>query len=441
MTAVPMESFWMPFSFNRSFKSEPRMLVSASGMNYTDDSGRKVLDSTSGLWCCNAGHCRTEIADAIGRAAKTLDFAPTFHMGHPAVFQLAEKLATNFFPKGLSSIFFTNSGSEAADSALKIALAYHKVRGKGGKTRLIGRERGYHGTNMAGISVGGISKNRSWFNNLLSQVDHITHTHDLSRNAFSRGAPEHGGIECADHLLRLIGLHDASTIAAVMIEPVAGSTGVLPPPVGYLRRLREICDAHDILLIFDEVITAFGRLGARTAAEFFDVKPDMITFAKGVTSGAAPMGGVAVRGDIYKTFVDAAGDSEIDFFHGYTYSGHPLAAAAGLAAMDLYEREGLFTRAAEMHTLWEDSLHSLKGLPNIIDIRNIGMMGAIEFAPREGAPGGARAYDIFNRCFHEKSMLSRCAGDVIAVSPPLIATESDLSRIFDNLREVIKTAQ
>ena len=237
-------------------------------MNYTDDSGRKVLDSTSGLWCCNAGHCRTEIADAIGRAAKTLDFAPTFHMGHPAVFQLAEKLATNFFPKGLSSIFFTNSGSEAADSALKIALAYHKVRGKGGKTRLIGRERGYHGTNMAGISVGGISKNRSWFNNLLSQVDHITHTHDLSRNAFSRGAPEHGGIECAVHPLRLIGLHDASTIAAVMIEPVAGSTGVLPPPVGYLRRLREICDAHDILLIFDEVITAFGRLGARTAAEY-----------------------------------------------------------------------------------------------------------------------------------------------------------------------------
>ena len=370
-----LEAFWMPFSANRQFKKEPRLLVRAEGMNYWSHDGRKVLDGTSGLWCVNAGHGRPEIADAVHAQLLELDYAPAFQMGHPKAFELAARLAA-IAPQGLDHVFFTNSGSESVDTALKIALAYQRVKGEGSRIRLIGRERGYHGVNFGGISVGGIVSNRKHFGALLAGVDHIRHTHDLAKNAFTRGVPEHGA-ELADDLERLVALHDASTIAAVIVEPVAGSTGVLIPPKGYLQRLREICDKHGILLIFDEVITGFGRLGTPFAADYFGVTPDIMTTAKGVTNGVVPMGAVFVKSDIYQAFMNGP-EHLIEFFHGYTYSGNPVSSAAGLATLDIYQREGLLTRGAELGKYFEDALHALKGLPHVIDVRNIGLVGAVE---------------------------------------------------------------
>jgi beta-alanine--pyruvate transaminase len=436
-----MDAFWMPYSSNKNFKSKPRLLASAKDMHCYDMDGRKLLDATSGLWCSNGGHCREPIVRAIQEQAAVLDFAPTFHLGHPSVFEFSERLAT-YFPDELNSVFLTNSGSEADDSALKMALAYHKIRGNGGKQLLVGRERGYHGVGFGGMSVGGIVKNRLWFGNQMLRVDHLPHTHNPQKNGFSRGIPEHGGESYADALQQIIALHDASTIAAVIVEPVSGSAGVLPPPQGYLKRLREICSANDILLIYDEVITAFGRLGKKTAAEYFGVTPDMITFAKGVTSGCAPLGGVLVRDDIRQTFIDAAQEKEIDFFHGYTYSGHPLSVAAGRGALNLYEEEGLMERidSEGLSAYFEEAIHSLRDCPNVKDIRNIGFMGAVEL---ESIPGkvGDRAFNIFERCFHEKDIMMRVTGDTLAFSPPLIAEKSHLDEIFDKTREALRDYQ
>lgn len=433
-----MDAFWMPYSSNKNFKAKPRLIASAKDMHCFDMSGRKLLDATAGLWCCNAGHCRTPIVDAIQKQAQTLDFAPTFHLGHPAVFDFCQRLRP-YFPEQLGALFLTNSGSEADDTALKIALAYQRIRGKGTKQRFIGRERAYHGVGFGGISVGGIVKNRLWFGNQMLQADHLPHTHDPARNLFSRGQPEHGGEEFANALVNIINLHDASTIAAVIVEPVAGSTGVLVPPKGYLQRLREICDAHDILLIFDEVITAFGRLGANTAAEKFGVIPDMLTFAKGSTSGTAPLGGVAVRSDIREAFVEAAGDIDIDFFHGYTYSGHPLSVAAGMGTLDVYESEGLMTRAIDdgIADYFAEGLHSLRELPGVVDIRNFGLMGAVELAPIPGKPG-KRAFSLFEKCFHEKDLLTRITGDTFAFSPPLIVERQHIDEMFGKFADAVR---
>ena len=442
MTApIAMDAFWMPFSSNKNFKSNPRLIASAKDMHCYDMNGRKMLDATAGLWCCNAGHCRDPIVKAIQEKAATLDFAPTFHLGHPDVFNLSERLAANYAPDDLTAIFLTNSGSEAADSALKIALAYYKICGKGGKQKFIGRERAYHGVGFGGISVGGIVKNRSWFGAQLLHCDHLPHTL-LPENQFSRGIPEHGGEKCANALLDIINLHDASTIAAVMVEPISGSGGVLPPPIGYLERLRQICDENDILLIFDEVITGFGRLGKKTASDYFGVIPDMVTFAKGATSGAAPLGGVMVREGIRQTFLESANDIAIDLFHGYTYSGHPLSVAASMGTLDLYEQEGLMERieTENLSSYFEEGLHSLRDLPNVKDIRNVGFMGAIELASIPGQPG-KRAFNIFERCFHEKDLLIRVAGDIIAFSPPLIAEKSHLDEIFGKMRDALHEYQ
>ncbi len=386
-----LEAFWMPFSANRQFKKEPRLLVRAEGMNYWSHDGRKVLDGTSGLWCVNAGHGRPEIAEAVHAQLLELDYAPAFQMGHPKAFELAARLAA-IAPQGLDHVFFTNSGSESVDTALKIALAYHRVKGEGSRIRLIGRERGYHGVNFGGISVGGIVSNRKHFGALLAGVDHIRHTHDLAKNAFTRGVPEHGA-ELADDLERLVTLHDASTIAAVIVEPVAGSTGVLIPPKGYLQRLREICDKHGILLIFDEVITGFGRLGTPFAADYFGVTPDIMTTAKGVTNGVVPMGAVFVKSDIYQAFMNGP-EHLIEFFHGYTYSGNPVSSAAGLATLDIYQREGLLTRGAELGKYFEDALQALKGLPHVIDVRNIGLVGAVELELDRRRAGQARLHRL-----------------------------------------------
>ncbi len=441
-SAMPvMDAFWMPYSSNKGFKAKPRLIAGAKDMHCYDMDGRKMLDATSGLWCCNAGHCREPIVRAIQQKAAQLDFAPTFHLGHPDVFNYCERLA-GYAPPSLGAIFLTNSGSEADDTALKIALAYHKIRGNGGKQLLIGRERAYHGVGFGGMSVGGIVKNRLWFGGQLLKCDHLPHTH-LPQNIFSRGIPENGGEECANALLNIINLHDASTIAAVIVEPVAGSTGVLPPPKNYLQTLRAICDAHDILLIFDEVITGFGRLGKKTAAEYFGVTPDMLTFAKGATSGAAPLGGVMVKESIRQTFVEkSGGGGDIDFFHGYTYSGHPLSVAAGEGTLNLYEEEGLMERIAaeKLSEYFEDGLHSLRGLPNVKDIRNIGFMGAVELDGIPGAPG-RRAFEIFERCFHEKDLLIRVAGDTIAFSPPLIAQKTHLDEIFGKMKDALREYQ
>ena len=428
-----MDAFWMPFSANRQFKSAPRLMASASGMFYRTVDGREVLDGTGGLWCCNAGHARPRIVQAVQQQIATLDFAPTFQMGHPLPFTLAERLSA-IAPDHLNHVFFTNSGSESVDTALKIALAYHRARGEGQRTRLIGREKGYHGVGFGGISVGGLPNNRKFFGSLLPGVDHLRHTLDLQRNAFSRGLPEHGA-ELADDLERLVLLHDASTIAAVIVEPVAGSAGVVLPPQGYLKRLREICDKHGILLIFDEVITGFGRVGKAFAAQRFDVMPDMITTAKGLTNGCVPMGAVFVSDAIHDAFMHGPGHM-IELFHGYTYSGHPLACAAALATLDTYAEEGLFEQAITLEERWADAIHGLRDLPNVIDIRNIGLIGAIELAPRPGAPG-TRAYDVFTRCFHEENLLIRVTGDVIALSPPLILTDEHIDRIFRTLAHVI----
>jgi beta-alanine--pyruvate transaminase len=430
-----LEAFFMPFTANRQFKKAPRLLASAKDTNYFTEDGRKVLDGTSGLWCVNAGHCRPRIVEAIQKQAAELDFAGTFQMGHPKAFEAASRLV-NIAPKGFDHVFFTNSGSESVETALKIALAYHRAKGNASKVRLIGRERGYHGVNFGGTSVGGISPNRKMFGSLLAGVDHLRHTHDLAKNAFSKGEPEHGA-ELADDLERLVALHDASTIAAVIVEPVACSTGVLIPPKGYLKRLEAICRKHDILLIFDEVITGFGRLGTPFGADYFDVSPDMITGAKGVTNGTIPMGVVFLKSHLYQAFATGP-ENVIDLFHGYTYSGHPMASAAALGTLDTYQEEGLLTRAATLAAYWEERLHDLKGLPHIIDIRNIGLIGAIEFAPLADAPA-KRAYDRFVKCF-ERGVLVRQTGDIIALSPPLIIKESEIDHLFDVVTKVLKEA-
>ncbi|HLS68031.1 MAG TPA: aspartate aminotransferase family protein [Kiloniellales bacterium] len=430
-----LESFWMPFTWNRQFKRDPLLLASAKGMHYRSVEGREILDGTAGLWCCNAGHRREKIVQAVQQTVEHLDYAPTFQIGHPLPFELASRVL-QMLPSGYDHMFFCNSGSEAVDSALKIALAYHRVRGQAERTRLIGRERGYHGTGFGGISVGGMVKNRMFFGPLLNGVDHLPHTHDLERNAYSRGQPEHGA-EFADELERICALHDPSTVAAVIVEPVAGSTGVLIPPKGYLQRLREICDKHGILLIFDEVITGFGRLGKAFATEYFDVKPDLITCAKGLTNGVIPMGGVIAREGIYDAFsewADATGNT-IELFHGYTYSGHPVAAAAGLATMEVYREDGLFERCAELAPYWEEAVHALKGTRHVIDLRNLGLIAGIELESRPGKVG-ARGYEAFRRCF-DKGLLIRVTGDIIALSPPLIVEKPQIDQMFETLREVL----
>ncbi|MBZ3693963.1 aspartate aminotransferase family protein [Phyllobacterium calauticae] len=428
-----LEAFWMPFSANRQFKQNPRLLVSAKDMHFKSADGREILDGTAGLWCCNAGHSRPKIVEAVQKQVAELDYAPAFQMGHPKVFELAARLAA-MLPSPIDHVFFTNSGSESVDTALKIALAYHRAKGNGTKTKLIGRERGYHGVGFGGISVGGISGNRKTFGNALGGVDHIRHTHDLARNAFTRGEPEYG-VEFADDLEKVIALHDASNIAAVIVEPVAGSTGVLIPPKGYLQRLREICTKNDILLIFDEVITGFGRLGTPFAVDYFGVVPDLITTAKGITSGVIPMGAVFASKQIYDAFMTGP-ENMIELFHGYTYSGHPIACAAALATLDTYEEEGLLTRAAELSDYWADALHALKGLPHVIDIRNLGLIGAIELEPISGAPT-KRAFQAFLDAY-EKGVLIRTTGDIIALSPPLIITKGQIEHLFDTMADVLK---
>ena len=432
MMTNDLDAFWMPFTANRQFKNAPRLLVSAKGMYYTSHDGRQVLDGTSGLWCCLAGHAREKIVSAVQKQVAELDFAPTFQMAHPMAFAAASHLAA-ILPGDLDHVFFTNSGSEAVDTALKIALAYHRVRGDAGRTRLIGRARGYHGVGFGGISVGGIANNRKAFGPLLPGVDHLPHTHDLEHNAFSRGLPNWGA-HLADELERLVQVHDASTIAAVIVEPVAGSTGVVLPPRGYLEKLRAICDKHGILLIFDEVITGFGRLGTPFAADFFGVQPDLITLAKGVTNGVVPMGAVGVRKGIYDAFMNGP-QNAMEFFHGYTYSGHPLAAAAAVATLEVYREEGLFERGRSLSPYFEDAAHALKGERFVIDIRNLGLMAGIELEARPGQPG-ARAYDIFVRCY-ERGVLIRVTGDIIAISPPLIVEKNEIDRIFSTIRDVL----
>lgn len=428
------DSFWMPFTANRQFRRKPRLLVAANGMHYTTDDGREVLDGVAGLWCVNAGHGRARITQAVTQAVGTLDYAPSFQMGHPVAFETAGRLAA-LMPGDLDKIFFTNSGSESVDTALKIALAYHRVRGDAARTRLIGRERGYHGVGFGGISVGGISGNRKMFGHALGGVDHLPHTHDIARNAFSRGQPAHGA-ELADWLERIVALHDASTIAAVIVEPLAGSTGVLPPPVGYLERLREICTAHGILLIFDEVITGFGRLGTAFAAERFGVVPDILACAKGLTNGAIPMGAVAVTGAIHDAFMHGP-ENMIEFAHGYTYSAHPAACAAAIATLDIYAEEKLFSRAAALAPHFEAAAHRMREAPHVIDVRNLGLVAGVELAPRPGAPT-ARAYETFVKCF-EAGIMIRYTGETIAISPPLIIEPDQIDAIFGTMAEVLKT--
>ena len=428
-----LEHHWLPFTYNRAFKADPRLLASAEGMYYTSMDGRRILDGMAGLWCVNAGHAHPKIVEAVSRGVRTLDFAPSFQFGHPYTFELAHRLAT-LFPGDINRFFFTNSGSDAVESALKIALAYQQARGKGDKIRLIGRERGFHGAGFGGISVGGIVRNRMHFGPLLPGVDHLRHTHDPVRNGYSRGEVEHG-IELAEDLARLVALHDASSIAAVIVEPVAGSAGVLPPPKGYLQRLRELCDEHDILLIFDEVITAFGRLGTASAADYFGVEPDMVTFAKGLTSGVVPMGGVGVNDKIYQTMLDTA-DTPIELFHGYTYSGHPLASVAALATLDAYEADGMFANAHQLSSYLADAAHALKGLPHVIDIRTIGLIAGIELQPRPGG-AGERAFDVMKKAW-EKGLMVRITGDILAFSPPLIINKAQIDQIFDTLADVLR---
>jgi len=428
-----LEHLWMPFSANRGFKAEPRLMNEAKGMYFFKPDGTQVLDGTAGLWCCNAGHGNDKIVKAIQDQAAKLDFAPSFQMGHPLGFEAAEKLLSIAPSDAFQYVFFTNSGSEAVDTALKIALGYQQHRGKVDKTILVGRERAYHGVGFGGISVGGLPLNKKHFS-LLSNVDHICATHDLGKNAFSKGQPDFGE-ELADDLLRVINKHGADKIAAFITEPLAGSTGVLIPPKGYLERIREICTEHDILLIFDEVITGFGRLGTSFAADYFGVEPDMITCAKGLTSGTVPMGAVMVKQEIYSAFQDRD-PKAIDLFHGYTYSAHPMAAAALIATLDVYREDGLFEHANERSSYWENALHSLKGTDPIIDIRNLGLVAGIEMEAKEGKPG-TRGYDVFTNAFHNHDLLLRITGDTIALSPPLIAEKEHIDQIVDILRKII----
>ena len=429
-----LSAFWMPFTPNRQFRGSPRMLVKASGMYYESDDGRRILDGTAGLWCVNAGHARTEIRAAVARQLETLDFAPTFNMGHPLPFELAARLRARA-PKGLEQVFFTNSGSEAADSALKIALAYHRLRGEPERNLLVGRERSYHGVGFGGMSVGGIAKNReAWQGSLLPHVTHLRDTYDAARNAFARGQPAQG-VEFADDLERLIREHGAKRIAAVIVEPIAGSTGVLVPPRGYLERLREICTRHGLLLIFDEVITGFGRTGDWFASLQFKVTPDLMTTAKGITNGVIPMGAVFVHRDIHAAFMNGPA-TDIDLYHGYTYSGHPVACAAALATLGVYEREGLPQRAAELAPYWEERAHALRGLPGLVDIRNYGLIAAFEFAAEAGR-NPTRAFEIFRSCF-TRGLLARATGNTLAFSPPLIVSRAEIEALFAILAEAIR---
>jgi beta-alanine--pyruvate transaminase len=435
-TAVPndLAAYWIPFTPNRAFKAAPRLLARAKGMHYYTPEGRAVLDGTAGLWCTNAGHNRDPIVAAIRDQAAELDYAPAFQFSHPKAFELASRVAA-LAPGDLDHVFFTNSGSEAVDTALKIALAYHNIRGEGSRSRLIGRERGYHGVGFGGISVGGIVGNRKLFGTLIAGVDHLPATYNRERQAFTKGEPEWGA-HLGDELERIVALHDASTIAAVIVEPMAGSTGVLPPPKGYLQRLRAICDRHGILLIFDEVITGFGRLGHAFAAERYGVVPDMITFAKGITSGSVPMGGVIVRGAIHDAFMRGP-EHAVELPHGYTYSAHPLACAAGLAALDLYRDEGLFERARKLEPSWAEAAMGLKSLPNVLDIRTVGLTAGIDLASRADAVG-RRAYDAMAKAFHDESLVIRVTGDTLALTPPLIVSEREIDEIFAKTARVIK---
>jgi beta-alanine--pyruvate transaminase len=429
-----LNAFWMPFTANRQFKKSPRMFVAAKDMHYTTADGRQVLDGTAGLWCCNAGHCRPKITEAIQRQAAELDYAPAFQMGHPVAFELANRII-DIAPKGIEHVFYTNSGSESVETALKIAIAYHRARGEGTRTRLIGRERGYHGVNFGGISVGGIVNNRKFFGSLLTGVDHLPHTHLPTQNAFTKGQPEHGA-NLADDLERIVALHGPETIAAVIVEPMAGSTGVLLPPKGYLEKLRAITKKHGILLIFDEVITGFGRLGSPFAAQHFDVLPDMMTTAKGLTNGVIPMGAVLTTAAVHDAFMQGP-EHLIELFHGYTYSGNPIAAACGIATLETYKEEGLFDRALELEPYWQDAIHSLRGLPHVIDIRNMGLIGAVEL---EGIPGEPtkRAFTAFLKAY-EKGILIRTTGDIIAMSPPLIISKPQIDELIGTLADVLRT--
>ncbi|WP_050465246.1 aspartate aminotransferase family protein [Herbaspirillum autotrophicum] len=432
MQSNNMASYWMPFTANRDFKAQPRMLVSAEGMYYRDDAGHAVLDGTAGLWCVPLGHAQPKIVDAVQKMVAKLDYAPSFQIGHPAAFELAERLK-KFTGNRFSQVFYTNSGSEAVDTALKMALAYHRARGDASRVRLIGRERGYHGVGFGGISVGGIAGNRKHFGLLLNGVDHLPHTHHPEHNAFTRDQPEWGA-HLADELERIVALHDASTIAAVIVEPVAGSTGVLVPPKGYLKRLRELCTKHGILLIFDEVITGFGRLTTPFAFDYFDVEPDMVTTAKGLTNGVVPMGAVFVKQAIHDAFMQ--GPDGIELFHGYTYSGHPLACAAGLASLDIFEQDGVLEHARSMASYWADAVHSLKGLPHVLDIRSIGIIAGIELASIPGKPG-ARAYKAFKQAFAD-GILIRITGDIIALSPPLTLEKKHIDELIGKLATILK---
>jgi beta-alanine--pyruvate transaminase len=434
LTQAALDAHWMPFTANRQFKQAPRLIARAEGMHFWTPEGREVLDGIAGLWCVNAGHARPRIVEAIRAQASELDYAPPFNMAHPKSFELAERLV-HIAPPGMNKVFYTNSGSEAVDTALKMALAYHRARGEGSRTRLIGRERGYHGVNFGGISVGGMVANRKMFGTLLGGVDHLRHTHD-PRNLFSAGQPEHGA-DLADDLERLVALHDASTIAAVIVEPVAGSTGVLLPPKGYLERLRAICDRHGILLIFDEVITGFGRLGAPFAATKFGVTPDLMTLAKGLTNGCVPMGAVLAKQHIHDTFMTGP-EHVIEFFHGYTYSGHPLACAAAIATLDTYAEEGLLTRGATMAEPFGAAARAMRELPNVVDVRTMGLVAGIELAPIDGQPG-ARAFKVFLDCW-ERGVLVRTTGDTVALSPPLIIEPDHIDRLFKTLTEAIRSA-
>lgn len=431
-TPNDLNAFWMPFTANRQFKSNPRMFVAAKDMHYTTSDGRQVLDGTAGLWCCNAGHCRPKITEAIQRQAAEMDYAPAFQMGHPIAFELANRIV-DMAPDGMDHVFYTNSGSESVETALKIAIAYHRARGEGTRTRLIGRERGYHGVNFGGISVGGIVNNRKFFGSLLTGVDHLPHTHLPELNAYTRGQPDHGA-HLADDLERLVALHGPETIAAVIVEPMAGSTGVLMPPKGYLEKLREITRKHGILLIFDEVITGFGRLGSAFAAQHFGVVPDMMTTAKGLTNGVIPMGAVITSSEVHDAFMQGP-PHLIELFHGYTYSGNPIASAAGIATLDTYREEGLFDRAAELAPYWEDALHALKGTRHVIDIRNMGLIGAVELDPIAGEPT-KRAFNAFLAAY-EKGVLIRTTGDIIAMSPPLIIDKAQIDQLIGTLKEVL----
>jgi len=429
-----LESYWLPFTPNRAFKKRPRLFSGAKDMHFFTPDGRKVIDATSGLFCVNAGHTREPIVKAIQHAAATLDFAPPFQYAHPKVFELSSRLAL-LAPGDLDYCLFANSGSEAVDTALKVALAYHKARGDGARTRFIGRERGYHGVCFGGISVGGMVNNRKAFGNMLVGVDHLPTTYDRSKQAFSVGEPEWGA-HLADELNKLINLHDASTIAAVIVEPVAGSTGCLAPPKGYLQKLREITEKHGILLILDEVITGFGRLGYAFAAERYGIVPDMITFAKGVTNAAVPMSGVMVRKGVYEAHMNGP-EYLVELFHGFTYSGHPLAAAAGVATLDIYRDEGLFERARKLEPVFADAMMSLKSAPNVADIRTVGLMCGIDLDSIPGKPG-ARGYDAIERMYHDHDLHCRVTMDTLIIAPPLISTEAHISEIRDRIRAVLE---